>query len=84
MDFQGTEMKADFLQPDYSNESSRLDRKPDFRSVLYWNPRIKTDNNGNGSVELYTSDLEGEYIAVVQAISADGKVTTNKSTIQVR
>jgi len=84
VDYDGLQLKTRFVSPDYGNELSRVDRKPDFRNVLYWNPLVDTDSNGNGSVTFYTSDLEGEYIVVVQAISRDGQVNISKSFIEVK
>lgn len=68
----------------YSTPAARADRKPDFRNVLYWNPALNTDNNGNATINFFTSDLEGNYVVEVQAITADGAVSFNKSFIEVK
>jgi uncharacterized protein YfaS (alpha-2-macroglobulin family) len=84
VDYNCLEPRRIFISPDYSNESSRLNRKPDFRSVLYWNPFIETDNTGNATLEFYTSDLEGEYVVVVNAIARNGQISMGKSLITVK
>jgi hypothetical protein len=84
VDYNCLEPRRIFISPDYSNESSRLNRKPDFRSVLYWNPFIETDNTGNATLEFYTSDLEGEYVVVVNAIARNGQISMGNSLITVK
>ena len=59
--------------PDYSSDTLRNDRIPDFRNTVYWNPSVATDSNGNASVEFWTSDEDGEYLVVTEGLSADGK-----------
>jgi hypothetical protein len=83
VDYDGMELLTDFVAPDYGSELRRLDRKPDFRNVLYWNPSIETDDSGNGTVEFYTSDLDGKYIIVIQSVSKNGEIKTTGSLIEV-
>lgn len=66
--------------PDYSDEQNRLNRIPDLRNTLYWNPSVKTDMNGKAEIQFWTSDLPGKYIISIQGISGTGeKVTLHKS-----
>jgi hypothetical protein len=66
--------------PDYSDEHNRLNRTPDLRNTLYWNPSLKTDMNGKAEIKFWTSDLPGNYIISIQGISRTGeKVTLHKS-----
>jgi hypothetical protein len=76
--------RSEFVSPVYDDESKRLSRKPDFRNVLYWNPHIETDSDGNASVEFYTSDLAGGFVVVVKAIAKDGQLSLGKSLITVK
>ena len=69
-----------FKMPSYSNEKSRLSRRPDFRHTMYWNPSVE----GKIGAEFYTSDLEGEYVAVLQGIDADGKKIELKWEFEVK
>ena len=32
--------------------------KPDERTTLFWNPYVKTDPNGNTTIEFYTNDTD--------------------------
>lgn len=60
--------RPSFDMPLY-DEVNKMSRKPDFRHTMYWNPSVE----GQSSVEFYTSDLEGKYIAVLQGITGEGK-----------
>jgi len=63
----------EFQSPEYSADSLKNNRIPDFRNTLYWNPDLHTDKTGHASVEFYTSDEADEYIINVEGISPDGK-----------
>jgi hypothetical protein len=69
-----------FIGPDYDDKQSSLNRIPDLRNTLYWNPSVKTDRNGNAEIEFWTSDLPGIYEINIQGISATGeKISLDKS-----
>jgi hypothetical protein len=84
VDYSGASNSESFNSPNYSNESKRSDRKPDFRNVLYWNPDLEKDRDGNYTFDFYSSDLGGEYAIVVRAVSDKGKVETSQTLIQVK
>jgi len=70
------------IAPDYSEEQNRLNRIPDLRNTLYWNPSVKTDINGKAEIEFWTSDLPGKYTINIEGISVTGeKVSIYKSFI---
>jgi len=56
--------------PDYSVQSLKEGRIPDYRTVLYWNPDIRGENE----IIFYSSDLPGRYRIIMKEIR-DGKVT---------
>jgi hypothetical protein len=63
----------EFCSPDYSSDSLKYNRIPDFRNTLYWNPDLHTDKTGKTVVEFYISDEPDEYIINVEGITPDGK-----------
>ena len=73
-----------FISPDYSSVEMKRSRIPDFRNTLYWNPSVKTDKQGNASIEFWTSDFVSDYEINVQGITPDGKTFTIKKTIKVK
>ncbi len=72
-----------FTSPDYSDPEKKQSSKPDFRNTLYWNPSVKSDKEGNISVEFWTSDLAGDYIIDLQGITMDGKPVSFKKVITI-
>lgn len=69
-----------FDMPVYDEEEKMLSRRPDFRHTMYWNPSVE----GKAGVNFYTSDLEGEYVAVLKGIDAEGKKVELKWEFQVK
>ena len=61
-----------FNSPDYSIDSVKTSRIPDFRNLLYWNPEISFDNDNKASVVFYTSDEASEYTIIVEGLNAEG------------
>jgi hypothetical protein len=78
-EYQALQPPFRFFSPDYSVDSLKDNRIPDFRNTLYWNPDLKTDEDGKADLEFYTSDESGEYTIIVEGITRDGK--TGKSEI---
>jgi len=63
----------EFYSPDYSTDSLKNNRIPDFRNTLYWNSDTNTDEKGKATVEFYSSDESADYIITVEGITPDGK-----------
>ena len=47
---------------------------PDYRSTLYWNPLIKTDENGNATISFRTSDVDGRYKVTIEGMTSEGEI----------
>lgn len=72
LDIQGT---ADNNQvPTIAYDQDYPARLPDLRNVLYWNPHVSIDGTGSISLEFFTSDVVGKFVAIVQGIDASGRV----------
>jgi TonB-dependent SusC/RagA subfamily outer membrane receptor len=63
----------EFYSPKYDN-TPLVTKQRDFRSTIYWNPEIKTDNDGNASFEYYNADSTGAYRVVVEGIDNKGNI----------
>jgi len=77
-DYKGLQLSRNFYSPQYDTEATRNSRLADFRNVLYWSPNVTTP-----SVELYTSDLPGEYAVVVQSINNNGELVNSVAKFTV-
>jgi hypothetical protein len=71
-----------FASPDYTVEDS-LDRKPDFRYLLHWEPNVKTNDAGEGAVSFYTGDVMGTFDIKVVGINAAGEIIQAENEIHV-
>jgi hypothetical protein len=74
VDYPGLEAQREFYSPAYQTKEELANRLPDFRRLLYWQPMVITDEQGNNTQSFFSSDSPGKYVMVVQGISPDGKV----------
>jgi hypothetical protein len=72
LDYPGIPESREFFAPKYETEQEINNRMPDFRTLLYWSPQIKSEAGGKKQLEFYTSDLPGKYALVVQGLSDSG------------
>lgn len=73
-----------FYSPDYSIDSERLSRIPDFRNTLYWNPDVVTSADGSAAVEFYTSDEAMEYTVIIEGFTSGGIRLHYTAPLQVK
>ena len=66
---QGYYPKREFYQPDSFDLQSST---PDPRNLLQWQPEVITDSNGIAEIPLAASDLNTEFIGLVEAIDGNG------------
>ena len=66
---QGYYPKREFYQPDSFDLQSS---SPDPRNLLQWQPEVITDNNGVAEVSFAASDINTEFIGIVEAIDGNG------------
>ncbi|MDB5155342.1 MAG: hypothetical protein JWR50_49, partial [Mucilaginibacter sp.] len=61
-----------FYSPKYNVASNIIE--PDYRSTLYWEPNISTDQNGKAKVSFYTSDIKDKYTIKISGIDTNGGI----------
>jgi len=83
-EFEAPSQGSDFYSPDYTTTKQKESRIPDFRNTLYWNPDIKTDNNGIANTVFYTSDEPGDYLIIAEGFTLDGVQVTARSQVSVK
>ena len=71
-----------FLSPDYSIADS-LNRIPDFRYLLYWEPNVRIENSGEVSVHFYTGDVTGNFVVKVVGMYDTGEILQAENEIIV-
>jgi hypothetical protein len=62
-----------FYSPKYDVTKSTM-QGLDYRSTIYWNPRVLTDDKGNASFEYYNADGKGTYRVIAEGIDKDGNI----------
>jgi hypothetical protein len=81
--YQALQAKRVFYSPDYILNDNKLDRIPDYRNTLYWNPNVVIDNTNNLELEFYTADDVGEYRIQINGITGNGKPFQSVSGFKV-
>lgn len=69
--------------PDYEEVNNRLDRTPDFRHTLFWEPRLEIGEGEKKQISFFTGDLPGSYTISITGVTKDGEPIVQTKTIQV-
>lgn len=83
VDYEGLQLQREFYSPVYETSGERAKRIPDLRSTLYWMPDVPTDKAGKGSLQFYTSDQPGKFVALLQGFNARGEPVSTASSFIV-
>lgn len=70
-----------FRSPDYRNPE---DSGVDYRSTIYWNPRVRLHESGKTTLEFFASDEEAEYQVVIEGVTDQGLPVRATTTINVQ
>ncbi len=65
------------------SEKAIPSRMPDFRTLLYWQPDLKPNEQGEVIATFYTADETGQFEAVVSGITQEGKPFVQTLTFEV-
>ncbi len=81
-DYQTITPRKTFDSPTYENQSEKISRIPDFRTLLYWNPKLSISRSDT-TISFFTSDNTGEYDIIVRGITKEGESCFGKGTIRI-
>ncbi len=76
------EAKRKYYAPNDINQSKNLDRVPDYRTQLFWNPNVLL-NGIEQSLEFFTSDIEGAYEIVLEGVTKRGTPIYHSEILEV-
>ena len=79
-----TEPVKSFTSPEYSSAVNKQNRIPDFRNTLFWNPSLKTDEEGRANVEFWSSDFKSDFEINIQGFTVDGSPVSLRKAIKVQ
>ena len=72
----------EFYHPVYDTPEKINNGKPDERTTLFWNPYVKTDPNGNTTIEFYTNDTDqADYDIDIEGIAPDGTIYKSRQKL---
>ena len=78
---QGYTHALEYYSPAYPTKELYMD-KVDKRRTLYWNPSVRTDENGKAVIECYNNQYSTPVIFQAETMSKDGQIGSMKySTI---
>lgn len=83
-DDQGWQYRRKFLMPDYRKPETLQSRIPDFRSLLFWDPEVKTSSSNPSEISFFTGDVKGDFMIVVKGVSADGHLVHTTMPFSVK
>lgn len=72
---EGYSLQKEFYSPDYSI----LPKEADYRRTLYWNPNVKTDEQGKAKVQFYNNSTCRSMIISAETITSEGVPGVYKS-----
>ena len=77
---EGYHPKKEFYEPDPIELSPTI---PDPRNTLQWKPAILTDEDGKADISFMVSDVNTEFIGIVEAIDGTGLMGTQTFNFRV-
>ena len=73
INYEGLQAQREFYTPSYETQKQRSNRMPDQRTLLHWEPVVKTTASGSKTITFYTSDNTGNFIVVAHGLAHGGK-----------
>lgn len=64
-------------------EAQMDSRLPDFRNTLYWNPSVRTNENGKATIRFFTGDSTGDFEIRVEGVSDKGNLGSALGELEV-
>ena len=77
---QGYYPEREFYQPDELDLASPT---PDYRNILQWRPAVLTDENGVVEIPFAASDVNTEFIGIIEAVDGMGLLGCQTLTFRV-
>jgi len=73
----------EFYKPDYDKISDEA-LIPDYRNTLLWEPSVLTDENGNATLTFFCSDLNTDFVGIIEGVSGSGLLGSGSFKFTVR
>lgn len=70
----GVQITKEFYSPSYETVEQTNYVDPDLRTTLYWNPLVKTNEEGKASFDFYSGEDFSSYSVVIEGVTDDGRL----------
>lgn len=77
---QGYHPVREFYEPDELDLASPT---PDYRNLLQWRPAVLTDENGIAEIPFAASDVNTEFVGLVEAVDGTGQIGAQTFSFRV-
>ena len=74
----------EFYAPKYEQLKTADWLKPDLRTLVHWEPKLKADSMGKASASFYNADNTGTMQVLVEAISSNGEIGYKELSLNIR
>ncbi|MEI9810239.1 MAG: hypothetical protein WDO16_21535 [Bacteroidota bacterium] len=74
----------EFYAPKYEQLKPGDWLKPDLRTLIHWEPKVRMDSLGKGAAIFYNADNTGTMQVIVEAISRNGEIGYQELSFDVR
>ena len=76
INFQGLTQPVEFYEPNYDWEPEP--DETDYRRTVYWNPQVKTDQDGRVHVEFFNNGFSQKLAVSAEGITPNGQPITTR------
>lgn len=80
----GYDKAREFYQPRYDTLSKEAQLKPDLRTTIYWNPKVKTQKNTNADISFFCADSPSTYKVILEGITEKRQWIRKEIEIQIK
>ena len=77
-------LSREFYQPAYNNQEKVDDIVPDLRNLVYWNPNVTTNEEGEAIISFYNADRPQIIEISVEGVASNGSPGIIRSEYQVK
>jgi len=71
-----------FYSPKYTS-TNKSDKKPDFRSTIFWVPNLVTNDNGTADFSFFSADKKGSYTVWIEGADMAGNFGFKAITLKI-
>lgn len=71
-----------FYSPKYTS-TNKSDKKPDFRSTIFWEPNLVTNDSGTANFSFFSADKKGSYTVWIEGADMTGNFGFKAVTLKI-